>query len=354
MTRAKRIAALKTTAQKRIIIMDGAMGSCLQQIKLDEADYRGERFKNHPIDLKGNHDILNITRPDVIRNVHLDYFRAGADIVETNTFSATPVSQDDYGMADLAYEIAKTGAELAREAADIMTLETPHQPRYVAGAIGPTNKTLSVSPKVEDPGFRAISFDELKDAYKVNAKGLLDGGADYLLVETIFDTLNAKAAIMAVEELKDERDEDIALSLSVTVTDASGRTLSGQTVEAFWRSIRHANPLTVGMNCAFGAKDLRPFVGSLAAEADTLLCAYPNAGLPDELGEYTEEPDDTACELSTWADDGILNFVGGCCGTTPDHIKAIAAIVKNRPPRTVPKHTPELRLSGLEPMVMIK
>jgi 5-methyltetrahydrofolate--homocysteine methyltransferase len=353
MSRDKRIVALKATAEKRIIIMDGAMGSCLQGVALGEADYRGERFKDHPIDLKGNHDILNITRPDVIRDIHMQYFRAGADIAETNTFSATPVSQGDYDMANLAYEIAKAGAELAREAADAMTLETPHQPRYVAGAIGPTNKTLSVSPKVEDPGYRAISFDELKDAYKVNAKGLLDGGADYLLVETIFDTLNAKAAIIAVEELKDERGEDIAISLSVTVTDASGRTLSGQTVEAFWRSVRHADPLTVGMNCAFGAKDLRPFVGALAQEADTFLCAYPNAGLPDELGEYTEAPNETASELSNWANDGILNFVGGCCGTTPAHIKAIADIVKNCPPRVVPSQAHELRLSGLEPMVMI-
>lgn len=353
MTRSKRIAALKAEATKRIIIMDGAMGSCLQQVQLHEDDYRGERFKNHPIDLKGNHDILNLTRPDVIKNIHLDYFKAGADIVETNTFSSTPVSQDDYGMPEMAYEIAKAGAEVARAAADQMTKETPDKPRYVAGAVGPTTKTLSVSPKVEDPGYRAITFDALKDAYKVCCQGLLDGGVDYILVETIFDTLNAKAAIVAVEELKEERGEDIALALSVTVTDASGRTLSGQTVEAFWRSIRHSDPLTVGMNCAFGAKDLRPFVGALAAEADTLLCSYPNAGLPDELGDYTEAPRDTASELLKWADDGLLNFVGGCCGTTPSHIEAIAEIVKKHPPRAIPTLSHELRLSGLEPMVMI-
>lgn len=350
-TRADRMDRLKKLAKERILILDGAMGTALQKLKLQEEDYRKVCFQDHGHELKGNADAMNLSNPDVIQGVYRAYYEAGADIIETNTFSATPISQEDYGLEDRAYDIAFAGAKLARDLADELTAENPDRPRFVAGSMGPTNKTLSVSPKVEDPGYRAISFDEMKEAYRQNASGLLDGGADYLLIETIFDTLNAKAAIMAVEELKEERGEEIEVVLSVTITDKSGRTLSGQTVEAFWYSIRHAKPLAVGMNCAFGAADLRPFITALSEKADTLICAYPNAGLPNELGAYTETPDMTASELCLWADAGLLNIVGGCCGTTPDHIAAIAKAMTAYKPRQIPTLDTHIRLSGLEPMI---
>lgn len=350
-SRADRIKLLKALAKERILILDGAMGTALQKLKLQEEDYRKIAYQDHAHELKGNADAMNISNPEVIKGVYREYYQAGADIIETNTFSCTPISQADYGLEGQAYELAFQGAKLAREVADEMEQKDPSKPRFVAGAMGPTNRTLSVSPKVEDPGYRAVVFDEMKEAYRQNASGLLDGGADYLLIETIFDTLNAKAAIMAVEELKAERGEDIEVALSVTVTDKSGRTLSGQTVEAFWYSIRHAKPLTVGMNCAFGAADLRPFITALASKADTLICAYPNAGLPNELGAYTETPDMTASELCQWAEAGILNIVGGCCGTTPAHIAAIAKAMQAYKPRSVPEQPVEIRLSGLEPMI---
>ena len=352
MAESKGIEILLAAAKQRILILDGAMGTVLQGLKLCEADYRNGDLQVGGKDLKGNQDILNLTASDVIENVHEEYLKAGADIIETNTFNGTSISQSEYGTEKFAYKINFEGARLAREAADKFSTHTPDRPRFVAGALGPTNKTLSVSPKVSDPAFRAVSFDQMKDAYKEAAKGLMEGGVDFLLVETIFDTLNAKAVIVAVEELKSEMAQDIPLALSLTVTDLSGRTLSGQTVEAFWYSIRHANPFVVGLNCAFGAQDLRPFVSELSRIADTLICAYPNAGLPNELGEYTETPDMTASELSEWAKSGFLNIVGGCCGTTPDHIRAIAAEAQKFHPRQIPEREPALRLAGLEALTV--
>ncbi len=345
-------ARLRAEAAKRILILDGAMGTALQAYKLDEAAFRGDRFADHGHDLKGNNDILNLTRPDVLGEIHTGYLAAGADIIETNTFNATSISQADYGTEDLAYEINLEGARLARRAVDAENEKTPDRPRFVMGSMGPTNKTLSVSPKVSDPGFRAVSFEEVRDAYKESARGLLDGGADFLAVETIFDTLNAKAAIVGIEELAEERGGEIPIILSMTVTDLSGRTLSGQTVEAFWHSVRHAKPLAVGLNCSFGALDLRPFVAELARLADAMIISFPNAGLPNELGEYDETPEVTAGELGQWAADGLLNIVGGCCGTTAAHISAIAEAAAKAKPRIIPESTPALRLSGLEPLTV--
>ena len=345
-------ALLKAEAVKRILILDGAMGTALQAYKLDEAAFRGGRFADHGQDLKGNNDILNLTRPDVLGEIHAGYLAAGADIIETNTFNATSISQADYGTEDLAYEINLEGARLARRAVNAQNEKTPDQPRFVLGSMGPTNKTLSVSPKVSDPGFRAVSFDEVREAYKEAARGLIDGGADFLAVETIFDTLNAKAAIVGIEELAEECGGEIPIILSMTVTDLSGRTLSGQTVEAFWHSVRHANPLAVGLNCSFGALDLRPFVAELARLADVMIISFPNAGLPNELGEYDETPEVTAGELGQWAADGLLNIVGGCCGTTAAHIRAIAEAAANAAPRAIPESAPALRLSGLEPLTV--
>ena len=345
-------ALLRAEAAKRILILDGAMGTALQAYKLDEAAFRGDRFADHGQDMKGNNDILNLTRPDILRDIHTGYLEAGADIVETNTFNGTSISQADYGTQDLASEINLEGAKLAREAADAQSAKTPDRPRFVMGSMGPTNKTLSVSPDVSDPGFRAVTFDEVKDAYKESARGLVDGGADFLAIETIFDTLNAKAAIVGVEELAEERGSEVPVILSMTVTDLSGRTLSGQTVEAFWHSVRHARPLAVGLNCSFGALDLRPFVAELARLADTMVISFPNAGLPNELGEYDETPDVTAGELGQWATDGLLNIIGGCCGTTPAHIRAIADAVAKAAPRAIPENGLALRLSGLEPLTI--
>lgn len=346
--RFERANILREVAAKRILLLDGAMGTALQALYLKEADFRGQRFLSHTHDLRGNADILNLTRrPDII-GVHESYLEAGADIIETNTFNATSISQADYGTGHLAYEINLEGARAAREAADKFSELTPDKPRFVAGSMGPLNKTLSVSPDVDRPEYRAVTFDEVSEAYGDAARGLIDGGADFLLIETIFDTLNAKAAIAAVEQLSADTGADIPVALSLTVTDLSGRTLSGQTVEAFWNSVRHANLIAVGLNCSFGAQDLRPFVKELSRLADTLLIAYPNAGLPDELGHYTEPPEETAAELGSWAKSRLLNIVGGCCGTTPEHIRAIARAIEGLEPRLAPETEPALRLAGLE------
>jgi 5-methyltetrahydrofolate--homocysteine methyltransferase len=350
--RKTRRAALARAAKERILVLDGAMGTMLQRRKLTEADYRGERFKGANSDLKGNHDILNITRPDVILAVHKEYLEAGADLIETNTFSGTWISQADYHLEAAVNDINREGARLARQAADEYTAKDPSKPRFVAGAIGPTNRTASLSPDVNRPDFRNISFDELKDAYKEQARGLVEGGADLLLIETVFDTLNAKAAAFGVYELFDELGEEWPIMISGTITDLSGRTLSGQTTEAFWNSLRHTKPFSVGLNCAFGAQQMRAYIAELSRVADVPVSAYPNAGLPNQFGEYDEPPHETAGHLREWAEHGLVNIVGGCCGTTPDHIRAIADSVKGVKPRRIPTIPPQLRLSGLEPFAV--
>jgi len=342
--------ALAAAAQKRILVLDGAMGTMIQRLKLTEADFRGERFKDWPRDLKGNNDLLILTMPDAVEAIHRQYFEAGADIVETNTFSSTSIAQADYGMEALAYELNLEGARVARRAADAVARETGI-PRYVAGAIGPTNRTASISPDVNNPGFRAVTFDDLRTAYAEAARGLVDGGADLILIETIFDTLNAKAAVAAVEDVFEEKGIKLPIMISGTITDLSGRTLSGQTPTAFWYSLRHAEPFSIGLNCALGAREMRAHIDEIGRVADTLVCAYPNAGLPNEFGEYDESPEAMAKLVGEFARSGLVNVVGGCCGTTPDHIRAIAGAVKGVAPRTMPDIAPQLRLSGLEPFV---
>ena len=329
-------AALPALLQRRILILDGAMGTMIQRYKLDEAAYRGERFQDFPRDVKGNNELLSITRPHVIREIHDQYFAAGADITETNTFGATRVAQADYGMEDLVVEMNLESARLAREAAERHA--TPDKPRFVAGAIGPTPKTASISPDVNDPGARNVTFDELRDTYYEQAKALLDGGVDLFLVETIFDTLNAKAALFALDELFEHTGECLPIMISGTVTDASGRILSGQTVEAFWNSLRHAKPLTFGLNCALGAALMRPYVAELAKLCDTYLSCYPNAGLPNPMSEtgFDETPDVTSSLLKEFAQAGLVNVAGGCCGTTPEHIAAIAQALATLKPRRWP------------------
>ena len=351
MTRDERIAALKQAAKERILILDGAMGTMIQRYKLDEAGYRGERFKEHGHDLKGNNDLLVLTQPEIISEIHNAYLEAGADILETNTFNAQAISQSDYGLEAIAYEMNVAAAKLARDAADAWTAKTPEKPRFVAGAIGPTNRTASLSPDVNNPGFRNVSFDALVDAYSTQARGLIEGGVDAILIETIFDTLNAKAAGFAVEQVYDEMGVELPIMLSDTITDLSGRNLSGQTPEAFWYSLKHLRPFSVGLNCSFGAEQLRPSVDEISHVADTLVSVYPNAGLPNEMGEYDETPKHMAGLLEEWARDGLINIVGGCCGTTPEHISAIAAAVAKYPPRRVPEVEHKMRLSGLEPFV---
>ncbi|MFQ5625392.1 MAG: homocysteine S-methyltransferase family protein [Methyloligellaceae bacterium] len=351
MTRDERIAALKQATQERILILDGATGTMIQSYDLDEAAYRGTRFKDWDQDLKGDHDLLVLTRPQVVREIHDAFLQAGADVIETNTFNATSISQSDYGLEAIAYELNVEAARLAREAADAWTEKTPDKPRFVAGAIGPTNRTASVSPDVNNPGFRNVTFDELVEAYSQQARGLIEGGADTILIETIFDTLNAKAAGFAVGQVFEELGVQLPLMISGTITDLSGRNLSGQTTEAFWYSMRHLKPFSIGMNCAFGAEQLRPAVADLAQEADALVSAYPNAGLPNELGEYDETPEQFAPKLEEWAKDGLVNIVGGCCGTTPGHIRLLAEAVAKYPPRKVPETEHKMRLSGLEPFV---
>lgn len=343
---------LTTALTERILVMDGAMGTMIQREGLGEADYRGERFADWDSDLKGNNDLLSLTQPEIIRGIHTAYLEAGADLIETNTFNAQRISLADYGMEDLGYEINLAAARLARQACDEMTARTPDQPRWVLGALGPTNRTASISPDVNDPGKRNVTFDELVEAYLEQARGLVDGGSDLLIVETIFDTLNAKAAIFALETLFEEHDRRWPVIISGTITDASGRTLSGQVTEAFWNSVRHARPLAVGLNCALGAAEMRPYAAELARVADTFVSCYPNAGLPNAFGEYDETPDAMASVVGEFAQSGLVNLLGGCCGTTPDHIAAIAKAASDQSPRVPSEIAPALRLSGLEPLTV--
>jgi 5-methyltetrahydrofolate--homocysteine methyltransferase len=347
-----RIQQLPELLKRRILILDGAMGTMIQTYKLDEAAYRGKRFKDFAHEVKGNNDLLVLTQPQIIREIHEQYLDAGADIIETNTFNSTSVAMADYHMEDLVYELNVEAAKLARAAADTYERKDPSRPRFVAGALGPTNRTASISPDVNDPGARNVTFDRLVETYTEAIRGLVDGGADLFLVETIFDTLNAKAALFAIDQYCTEKKLDMPVMISGTITDASGRTLSGQTPEAFWNSVRHAKPLTIGLNCALGAKLMRPYIEELSNIADTFVCAYPNAGLPNPLAPtgYDELPDDTAAYLLDFAKSGFVNVVGGCCGTTPPHIRAIADIVKNIAPRKVPVIEKKTRLSGLEPL----
>ncbi|MFT3826523.1 MAG: homocysteine S-methyltransferase family protein [Chitinophagaceae bacterium] len=326
--------------KERILVIDGAMGTMIQRYKLTEADYRGERFKDWHSDLKGNNDLLSITKPEVIKAIHKEYLDAGADIIETNTFSSTNIAQADYDMQSLAYELNVASARCAREAIAEFNAGLPAdavKPRFVAGAIGPLNKTLSLSPDVNNPGYRAVTFDEVVDAYYEQIKGLVDGGADVLLIETIFDTLNAKGAIYAIKKyFRDEQRPSLPVMISGTITDASGRTLSGQTLEAFYTSVMHARPLSIGLNCALGAQEMRPHIEELSQIAGCYVSAYPNAGLPNAMGEYDETPEETAHFLEDWAKEGFVNIVGGCCGTTPAHIRHIADHVKTLKPRELP------------------
>jgi 5-methyltetrahydrofolate--homocysteine methyltransferase len=344
-------AALEEAASKRILIIDGAMGTMIQRHKLNEEHYRGERFADHSKDVKGNNDLLVLTQPQVIEEIHGEYLAAGADLIETNTFNAQRISLADYHMEELGYEMNVAAAKLARSAADAWSAKTPDKPRFVAGAVGPTNRTASISPKVNDPGYRNVSFDELREAYKEQVRGLIDGGADIILIETIFDTLNAKAAGFATLEVFEEKDLELPIMISGTITDRSGRTLSGQTAEAFWYSMRHLKPFSIGLNCALGAELMRPYIAELAHVADVRISAYPNAGLPNAMGEYDESPDEMACKVEPWLADGLINVVGGCCGSTPDHIAHIAKHAKGHKPRALPKIAQRLRLSGLEPFV---
>jgi 5-methyltetrahydrofolate--homocysteine methyltransferase len=324
------------------------MGTMLQKQQLSEEDYRGERFVDWHIPLKGNNDLLCLTKPDAVSAVHNAFFAAGSDIIETNSFNATSISQADYEMSDFAPEIARRSARIARNCADSWTEKTPDKPRAVLGAIGPLNKTLSISPRVEDPGYREVTFDEVKASYAQQITAMVDI-VDGFMIETVFDTLNCKAAISAAYEVFDEVGYEKPLLISGTITDRSGRTLSGQTAEAFWISIAHAKPFAVGLNCALGAKEMRPFISALSKVADTHVLAYPNAGLPNAFGEYDETPEDMKAELNDWAESGLVNILGGCCGSTPDHIRAIAESVKSVTPRRIPANPPTLRLSGLEP-----
>ena len=350
--RTARLAALRQALAQRILILDGGMGTMIQSYRLEEADYRGERFADWPSDVKGNNDLLLLTQPKIIAEIEKAYLDAGADILETNTFNATRVSQADYGMEEITYELNLAGARVAREVADAKTLETPERPRFVAGVLGPTSRTCSISPDVNNPGYRNVTFDELVENYTEATRGLIEGGADLILIETIFDTLNAKAAIFAVQGVFEEVGIELPIMISGTITDASGRTLSGQTTEAFWNSVRHAQPISVGLNCALGAKELRPYVEELATKADTFVSAHPNAGLPNAFGEYDESPEQMAAVVEEFAASGLLNIVGGCCGTTPAHIQAIAEAVGRHAPRQLPDIPKACRLSGLEPFTI--
>ena len=332
---------MKTSIQdclkERILIIDGAMGTMIQRHKLTESDYRGERFRDWPTDVKGNSDLLCITQPGIIEGIHTQYLEAGADIIETNTFASTSIAQADYQMQSLAYELNVAAAQCARRAVDAFMKKDPSRPRFVAGAIGPLNKTLSLSPDVNDPGFRSVNFDEVTNAYYEQVKGLVDGDVDVLLIETIFDTLNAKGAIFAIKKyFRDTGKKELPIMISGTITDASGRTLSGQTLEAFYISVKHARPLSVGLNCALGAAEMRAHIEELSEVAECYTSAYPNAGLPNAMGEYDEQPEETAHFIEEWAEHGFVNIVGGCCGTTPDHIKHIAEHVRKFAPRELP------------------
>lgn len=338
--------SIQELLQERILIIDGAMGTMIQRYKLEEKDYRGERFKDWHTDVKGNNDLLSITQPKIIEEIHTQYIDAGADIIETNTFSSTSIAQADYDMQSLAYELNVAAATCARNAVNRFLASPAGKTRdgiFIAGAIGPLNKTLSLSPDVNNPGYRAVSFDEVADAYTEQIRGLVDGGVDLLLIETIFDTLNAKAAIYAIKKyFRDTQQKELPVMISGTITDASGRTLSGQTLEAFYISVAHAKPLSVGLNCALGAKEMRPHIEELSRIATCYTSAYPNAGLPNAFGEYDEQPDETAHIIEEWAAEGFVNIVGGCCGTTPEHIRHIAMHVKKYPTRKLPLLEPAL------------
>jgi len=326
---------IKEILEERILILDGAMGTMIQQYDFSEEQFRGERFKDFPVPLKGNNDLLSLTQPKAIKEIHKKYLEAGADIIETNTFSTTSIAMADYKMEDLVYEINFESAKIAKEVAEEFTKKEPHKPRFVAGSIGPTNKTASMSPDVNDPGFRAVSFNDLRIAYKQQAEALLDGGVDILLVETVFDTLNGKAALFAIEEIKEERNIEIPIMLSGTITDASGRTLSGQTAEAFLISVSHIPLLTIGFNCALGANLLQPHLETIAQKTEFAISAHPNAGLPNAFGEYDETPEQMAEQIEEYLKKDLINIVGGCCGTTPEHITAIAELAKKYKPRKV-------------------
>lgn len=326
---------IREIIKERILVLDGAMGTMIQRHKLEEEDFRGERFKDHPKELKGNNDLLSITRPEIIKGIHRQYFEAGADIVETNTFSGTSIAQADYELEDAVYDINFESAKIAREVADEFTAKEPDKPRFVAGSMGPTNRLASMSPDVNDPGFRNVDFDQLKESFKEQANGLLDGGADLLLIETITDTLNAKAAIFAAEEIFEERGKEWPIMISGTITDASGRTLSGQTTEAFLVSVSHVPLLSIGLNCALGAEQLRPYLQTLAKKAPFHVSAHPNAGLPNEFGQYDQTPEEMAGYIDSFLADNFLNIVGGCCGTTPEHIRLIAEVAGRYKPRTI-------------------
>jgi 5-methyltetrahydrofolate--homocysteine methyltransferase len=325
---------IETILTERILVLDGAMGTMIQRHTLEEADFRGERFKSHPSPLKGNNDLLSITRPDIIKEIHRLYLLSGADIIETNTFSSTTIAQADYQLESLAYELNYQSAKIAKEAADEFTNLDRNKPRFVAGALGPTNKTASLSPDVNNPGYRAVTFDDLRIAYKEQAKGLIDGGADLLLIETVFDTLNAKAALFAVQELYEEIGKSLPIMVSGTITDASGRTLSGQTTDAFLISVSHVPLLSIGLNCALGAEQLRPYLQILNENASFFVSAYPNAGLPNAFGHYDQTPEEMGAQVEEYLKEGLINIVGGCCGTTPDHIKVIAELAKKYKPRS--------------------
>jgi 5-methyltetrahydrofolate--homocysteine methyltransferase len=334
---------IQDVLKERILIIDGAMGTMIQRHKLEEKDYRGEQFKDWPIDLKGNNDLLCLTQPAIIEGIHREYLEAGADIIETNTFNAQRISMADYHMEEIAFDINKAAATIAKRAAKEYTDRNPEKPRFVAGAIGPMSKTLSLSPDVNNPGFRAVSFDEVAAAYYEQVKALVEGGVDLLLIETIFDTLNAKAAIFAIKKyFRDTQQPELPISISGTITDASGRTLSGQTLEAFYVSVMHAKPLSIGLNCALGAQEMRSHIEELSQIAACYTSAYPNAGLPNAMGEYDEQPEETAHFLEEWAENGFVNIVGGCCGTTPDHIRHIAEQVATIKPRELPVVEKEL------------
>ena len=328
------MANIRKALEERILILDGAMGTMIQKHPLDEEDFRGERFKDHTHPLKGNNDILCLTKPEIIEEIHGEFLNAGADIIETNTFSGTSIAQADYGLESVVYELNKNAAEIAKRAAKKKTEENPDKSRWVAGALGPTNKTASLSPDVNDPGYRAITFNELVDAYAEQTRGLIDGGADLLLVETIFDTLNAKAAFFAIKQVLREKNVELPLMASGTITDASGRTLSGQTAEAFMISLAHVNLLSIGFNCALGADQLTPYVKVLARKSNFYVSAYPNAGLPNEMGEYDESPEQMKNQVEEYLKEGLVNILGGCCGTTPDHIRKMAEAAVNYTPRS--------------------
>ena len=347
----QRFEILKQAIGNRILILDGAMGTMIQRYKFGEQDYRGERFANWGQDVKGNNDLLCLTKPSVIAEIHGEYLDAGADFIGTNSFNATTISMSDYGMEEFAFEINVEAAKIARKMADDYTRKTPDKPRFVAGSIGPTNRTASISPDVNNPGFRNVTFDQLVEAYSMQTKGLIEGGVDTILIETIFDTLNAKAAGFAVMQTFDELGVKLPIMISGTITDLSGRNLSGQTPEAFLYSMSHLEPFAIGLNCSFGAEQLRPAIQEMSAVANCYISAYPNAGLPNEMGDYDESPEEMAVKIESWARDGLINIIGGCCGSTPQHIAAIAKAVAPYGPRPIAEVAVKMRLSGLEPFV---